>query len=206
MILREKTIMNSSNPLFILDNASIYNDNDIILGGSTMAQPPRDESGDRAIIRFDSRQISIKNGYRYEASGASEYGICGYRIESNGTVHWVYDASGQTVIADISNNQIGQLVNHPHLHAYNWTPYSANRFFWNTFERDWYSSEKPLGNATFGGITIYLGGNRALESEWYAWIPSTLQDHATPFEWYGWETNVNFASWKADYYVWRIDG
>jgi hypothetical protein len=137
---------------------------------------------------------------------ASEYSIMGYRIESNGTVHWVYDAYGWKVITDIAGSAIGTTVTAPSLHAYKWTPYASNKFFWNTYERDWYSSPKNLGSASFGGATIFLAERRQNTSEWYAWIPETLQDHATPFEWFGWNTSVNFYSWKADYVVHRIDG
>lgn len=210
ILVSEEASLNTSNPLFIVDNAQRFEKGTIVLDENFDDRAPIDDTPDtngrlQTIIRFDSRELKIKSGYRYESAAASEYAIQGYRIENNGTVHWVYSGSGWKVIKDIKKNQIGSTVVAPSLHAHVWLPYSNNRFFWNTYERDWYSSEKGLGTATFGGATIFLSGRRQNTSEWYAWIPETVQIHATPFEWYGWETSVNFASWKADYVIHRVE-
>jgi hypothetical protein len=210
ILVSEEASLNTSNPLFIIDNAQRFEKGTVVLDENFDDNSLTDDTGatngrSQTIIRFDSKELKIKNGYRYESAASSEYAIQGYRIESNGTVHWVYSGSGWKVIKDIKKNQIGTTVLAPSLHANVWLPYSNNKFFWNTFERDWYSSEKDLGSASFGGTTIYLSGRRQNTSEWYAWIPSTVQIHATPFEWYGWETSVNFASWKADYVIHRVE-
>lgn len=194
ILVREETSLKTTNPLFIIDNAERFEKNALVLGHNFNPESPRDEvgSGDRAIIRFDSKELKIQNGYRYESTAASEYSIIGYRIEGNpsgnGIPHWVYNSNGWKVITDISSSQIGQTVVAQSLHANVWTPYANNRFFWNTFERDWYSSPKDLGNASFDGTTIYLVGERQNTSEWFDW-----------------ETSVNFASWKADYVVHKIE-
>ncbi len=210
IMLGETTASKTTNPVFIMDNAQRFEQGAVVLGGKKQfdALNVPNSSEDRAIIRFDSRELKIQNGYRYETVGASEYAIIGVRIQNNpignGLTHIPYGVSSK-VIVDIASNQIGNTVNAPSLHANVWLPYADNPFFWNTYERDWSYSPKNLGTATFDGTPVWFAGERKYESEWYAWLPSTLQDHATPFDWFGWETSVNFYSWKADYVVHRVE-
>lgn len=90
------------------------------------------------------------------------------------------------------------------LHACNDLPYTHNRFFWNTFERDWNRSEKYLGGVLFYSNHVQLGGKMRYDNDWYTWMPASLYYLYTPFEWFGWEEKVNFSSWKAHYWVYDV--
>jgi len=210
IILGENTSVKTTNPLFIIDHAIKKHQLSTI--ATTNENQPRadfEDNQDRAIKRFDSKQIRIKTGYRQESGwwNDSEYCIVAYRIENNpngiGIHHWIY-SGGWKEIDDIKVSEINSLLTRQTLHAPNWTPYSDNRVFWNTFERDWNRSLKDLGTPNYDGRQLWMGGNMRYNGDWYAWIPSTVNVHATPFAWFGWNTSINFSSWKADYYIHKI--
>ena len=173
----------------------------------------------KASLSFSSYEHSIKsNAYRYEpwTSGKSEFAVNAYRIDPNGTVHWIYDPSGTKVISKIKKNQIGSMRYVWSHHASNWQPwsnpwtpnvtqYGVNMVYWNTFERDWNRSPKELGTCSANGTTIYLSGKRKYTSEWYSWIPETAHIHYTRFQWVysDWAHWNN--SWKADFRLWRVE-
>ncbi len=203
IILGEETSLKTSNPLFLIDHASIVNkDENIVLLGE---ENSTDLSARKSIIRYDSRNIKIKNGYRYESGwgNKSEYAIIGYRVKNFPTYDLI---SGYTKdIAKVKPNQIGSTLYKPSLHAYVWLPLATNKFYWNTYERDWNRSPKPLGYFNSPINSYVFNSKRRYNNDWYAWIPSTVNIHNTPFEWYGWETCVNFTSWKAEYQVCKIE-
>ena len=211
IILGEETSLKTTNPLFLIDHA-IKKTQLSVTTTINESQPRTDFEGnqDRSIKRFDSKEIRIKTGYRQESGWGnnSEYCIVAYRIENNpngiGIHHWIYNSSGWKKIDDVKVSEINTLLTRQTLHAPNWTPYSDNRVFWNTFERDWNRSLKNLGTPSFDGRQLYMSGNMRYNGDWYAWIPSTVNIHATPFAWFGWNTSVNFSSWKADYYIHKI--
>ncbi|WP_438711972.1 hypothetical protein ACSTS3_05720 [Aquimarina muelleri] len=203
IILGEETSLKTSNPLFLIDHASIVNkDENVVLLGE---ENSTDLSARKSIIRYDSRNIKIKNGYRYESGwgNKSEYAIIGYRVKNYPTYDLI---SGYTKdIAKVKPNQIGSTLYKPSLHAYVWLPLATNKFYWNTYERDWNRSPKPLGYFNSPINSYVFNSKRRYNNDWYAWIPSTVNIHNTPFEWYGWETCVNFTSWKAEYQVCKIE-
>jgi hypothetical protein len=43
------------------------------------------------------------------------------------------------------------------------------------------------------------------DNDWYQWIPSTVNIHATPFEWFSWETEILFSSWKSEYNLVKVN-
>ncbi len=77
--------------------------------------------------------------------------------------------------------------------------------FWNTYERDWNRSPKLLGKATACGSTIYLKGNRKYDSEWYAWMPGTIQIHYTKFQWIYDNWQHMSSSWKSKLNLRRVE-
>lgn len=200
ILLSEETSLLTSNPLFLLDNASSK-----VKRNEVAILPPEEEL--KTTTSFSSYEYSIESGYGYESwlGGKSEFCVQAYRIAPNGVVHWIYNSSGWKEIAKVKRDDIGDLLYKWSHHASNWTPYSTNRVFWNTYERDWNRSDKSLGSATANGKTIYLVGRRKYDSEWYAWIPSTLQLHYTRFDWiyYGWAHWNN--SWKSKFRLWRVE-
>src|SRR5690554_7446671 len=60
----------------------------------------------------------------------------------------------------------------------NVTPFDFNYIFWNTYERDWYASEKDLGSGTRNGKTIYLVGRRSNSSDIYGYQPGNLNSRS----------------------------
>lgn len=225
IMLSEETVENTTNPIFLLDNAVTtlateqdldfipYNsEREIAAAGTT--------TGARS---FSSYEHSIESSsYRYESglSGKSEFTVTAIRIDLNGTNHLVYQNNNGTFkswqsISDIKKNEIGTLRYNWRYHASDWQPWSnpwapnviqtgVNMVFWNTFERDWNRSPKPLGNCEANGSTINLGGNMKYEDNWYTWIPSTTQIHYTRFQWIDSDWAHWNNSWKAKFRLWKV--
>ena len=222
IILGEETSLNTSNPLFLIDNAvttlETEENKDFVSWNSEPNSSSAKTSSTKSTLSFSSYEHSIEsNSYRYEpwTSGKSEFAVNAYRIEPNGTVHWIYNGNGTKVISDIKKNQIGSIRNIWSHHASDWKPwsnpwtpnvtqYGVNMVFWNTFERDWNHSPKPLGTCSANGTTIHLAGRRKYDSEWYAWIPNTANIHYTKFQWIydNWAHWNN--SWKSKFRLWRV--
>ena len=220
IMLSEETSLNTTNPLFLLDNAVTtlkieMNENAEL---QIEEESPVEGVQTKSSLSFSSYEHSIKSyAYRYEpwTSGKSEFAVNAYRIDPSGAVHWIYNGSGSKVISYIKKNQIGSIRYVWSHHASNWQPwsnpwtpnvtqYGVNMVFWNTFERDWNRSSKGLGTCSANGTTIYLAGRRKYTSEWYTWIPSTANIHYTRFQWIydSWAHWNN--SWKADFRLWRV--
>lgn len=222
IILSEETSLNTSNPLFLIDNAvttlETKENKDFVPLNLERNSSNAKSSYAKSSLSFSSYEHSIEsNSYRYEpwTSGKSEFAVNAYRIEPNGTVHWIYNGNGTKVISDIKKNQIGSIRNVWSHHASDWKPwsnpwtpnvtqYGVNMVYWNTFERDWNRSPKALGTCSANGTTIYLAGRRKYDSEWYAWIPSTANVHYTRFQWIynDWAHWNN--SWKSKFRLWRV--
>lgn len=211
ILLSEETSLLTTNPLFLLDNASPN-----VKKNEVEILPP--EENLKTETSFCSYEYSIESGYGYESwlGGKSEFCVQAYRIAQNGDVHWIYSSSGWKEIAKVKRSDIGDLLYKWSHHASNWQPwsnpwtpnviqYNVNMVYWNTYERDWNRSLKDLGTCTANGTTIYLSGKRKYTSEWYAWIPSTTQLHYTRFQWI-------YSSWshwnnscKSKFRLWRVE-
>jgi len=222
IVISEATSLTTTNPLFLLDNAVTKLSTDENKQASPLIKkgqgaPAGSSAG---MLSFSSYEHSIESqAYRYEPwnSGKSEFAVNAYRIEPNGTAHWIYNntSDNSKVINEIKKNEIGSLRHVWSHHAANWQPWSnpwtpnvtqfgVNMVFWNTYERDWNRSSKGLGTCSANGTTIYLAGRRKYDSEWYAWIPSTTNIHYTRFEWIydNWAHWNN--SWKSQFRLWRV--
>lgn len=224
IILSEETSLLTSNPLFLLDNAVTTLETKDVDEDFTPLNLDRDSSNvnnsnQKTSLSFASYEHSIEsNSYRYEpwTSGKSEFAVNAYRLDPSGNVHWIYDPSGTKVISEIKKSEIGTIRYVWSHHADNWTPWADpvpwvnyiednNMVFWNTFERDWNRSDKPLGACDYNkGSTVYLTGRRKYSSEWYAWMPHTAEKHYTRFSWIynDWAHWNN--SWKSKFRLWRI--
>ncbi len=205
IILGEETSLRTSNPLFLIDHAMKFKKQEQIHNTVSAYIPTSKLS--KSVPHTRSISYKIKTGYRYENSGKSEYWIDARRIRSDGAAWMFYSTvPGGKELVKVKKNQINTTVYSSKIHAPQfWLPYADNKFYWNTYERDWNRSSKSLGSATDWGTTISLEGRRRYFNDWYAWIPSTVNIHHTPFEWYGWETCVNFTSWKAEYNVCKVN-
>ena len=221
IILGEETSLNTTTPLFLLDNAvttlkTEENKEALPRNPQTRSEGKIGVREAKASLSFSSYEHSIEStAYRYESSGKSEFAVNAYRIDPTGTVHWIYDSSGTKVINKIKKSQIGTTRYVWSHHASDWKPwsnpwtpnvtqYGVNMVFWNTFERDWHRSPKALGTCSANGTTIHLAGRRKYDSEWYSWIPSTTNIHYTRFQWiYSTWAHWN-SSWKAKFRLWRV--
>ena len=203
IMLSEQTALNTENPVFILDNASFNQqveiDYDFEPLNNEISDTIMDRSGEE--MYFTYHNWSVNEPYRYESffSGKTDFAAVATRIDPNGNEIKLYGSDEYKMIDKIPKYKLGHLV-HSYLfnpqiqHADNWEPYSnpwtpgviqnnVNMVYWNTFERDWHSSKKILGVAIANGTGIALKGNMKYNSNWYAWIPSTVHVHYTRFEW-----------------------
>lgn len=211
-ILNEATAKESTNPLFILNHsiprarmAEIGEYIGSISGGSAQAK--------MSDTYFQSTRIQIKNGYRYESGwgNRSEYCITGSIVRSGSPpsnfLHYTNNNDMSLKIKELTVSQISSssVVNVTSHHAEDITPYSQNKVYFNTFERDWNRSIIDLGSGNdFGQVWVTYGRAR-YSNDWYTWIPSTLQIHATHFEWFGWETEIPFDNWKSFYNIVKVN-
>jgi len=202
IILGEETSKSTANPLFFIDHAVKFTRFPV---DHTDISEDRATTGTaRTFTSTASKYYSIKSGYKYENTGQSEYWIDARRIRSDGATWMFYNTNpGGKELVKVSNTNTSYYSYKIHAPEH-WLPEADNKFYWNTYERDWNRSSKPMGSATNWGASISLEGRRRFSGEWYAWIPNTVQIHATPFHFFGWETHVNFESWKATYDVYRI--
>ena len=227
--LSEESAMNSSNPIFLLDNSVLTlateQDLDFVSYMEDVETLAGSSSSSSSEISFSSYEFGIKESYyMYEPwqSGKSEFSVSTVRIDDTGTLHLVNPWGwGGTFLREwrtlykIDSDDDGVMHEKWRYHASNWQPWSnpwtpqviqsgVNMVFWNTFERDWNRSPKPLGTCTASGLSVYLQGNMKYNDNWYTWIPNTTQIHYTRFQW----LDSNWAhwnnSWKAWFRLWKV--
>lgn len=199
-ILGEEDSKKTTNPIFLLDNGEINpqsNDFEIF--------PP--DNGElkstQSTTAFSSNEFRIN--YRYERYGKSEFCIVAYRIDPNGTVHWIYNSHGWKLIAKVSKKEIGKDLRKWSSHCGNYTPYEQNFVFWNTFERDWMRSEKYLGYGSANGTRVTLVGRVKYRNEWYSYHQNDVNDNPTDlnyiyYHWAKWHNN-----YKSKFRIWRVE-
>lgn len=200
VMLGEEHSKQTTNPIFLLDNGEINpksNNFEIF---------PPDENLKSTLTTTAFHSHEYQANHRYETSGGkTEFTVVAYRIDPQGTVHWIYNSSGWKEIAKIHKNDIGKLLYKWTSHCNNYTPYNQNFVYWNTYERDWNRSEKYLGSATANGTTIYLAGRRKHGYEWYSYDPAQLQGKNTDLNFIYW----NWAKWhdndKSRFRIWRVE-
>lgn len=214
-ILNESTTTQTANPIFILDHSipKVKMDKIGAYIKSSKGGKPVPKSG---TGYFQSTKIRIKNGYRHETglTRKSEFCIVGVLVSLdylNYPPFTLFFASNNNdnslKIKEVTKSQVdgSSWINETSYHADEFVPYSDYRVYWNTFERDWNRSIKYLGNGTTFGQEWMFSGRMRYDNDWYQWIPSTVNIHATPFEWFGWETEVIFDSWKSSYNLVKVN-
>jgi len=170
ILVSEEESLKTLNPLFILDNAEgVSNQTQIATLPSFVS---KSTSAKVQATTFKSNEYRIN--HRYENSGKSEFTVVSYRISPNGTIHWVYNSGGYDIFYHVRKKDIGKNLNGWRFYSNKDTPYSTNHFVYNTYERDWNSSPKNLGNYSANGTTVFLNGRRKYSSEWYAFSPNGL--------------------------------
>jgi hypothetical protein len=202
VLLSEETALNTTNPIFILDNASLtYKKN------TAEIHPPNyNLKGMTTTTEFHSNEFNIN--YRYESTGNSEFCIYALRVDPDSTIHWIYSSAGWKEIASVDKDDIGEDLSQWSFHCDNYTPYNDNSVFWNTFERDWSRSQKLLGEIKEedGYLSdVYFYGNMRYESDWYAWVPTTVGIHDTDLSYIYSNWAIWYSSWKFDIRIWRCE-
>ena len=213
IILGKQTSLKTTNPLFLIDHASpkgyllsITTDN--------VEQPRPDLIANRGfndITSFRTKQIGIKPGYGYEtgSKNKSEFALAATRTSSGYPSMFVFNNNRRDRSVTYEKMLPGT-KNVNYYFAPNYVPtygLSGYKVFWNTFERDWNRSPKPLGTALNvlnepGNLDdTFLSGRRRYLGDWYQWIPGTLPSHALPIGWYQFQTEVNFNNWKSNIIV-----
>jgi hypothetical protein len=198
--------MKTTHPVFIIDNAEV-----------DITARKKSERIDFALSsRLKSTMTTTeystneyKINYRYEDSGNSEFCITAALIDENGDAYnilWDGNVTMWKEIASVNKDDIGDQLHHwEQFCSKEVLPYDQNFAFWNTYERDWYSSDKSLGTATVNGTTIYLSGNRVYYSEWYGIDPNLIAWYPVDFEyiyehWAKWNENS-----KGNLRFWRVE-
>lgn len=176
--LGEKQAMEMNNPFFVVTPHPIGDNRVSSITPVMIPQATDNETNARSTpYHFDQLRVN----HRYEKSGKSEIWIQNYRIDENGTHHWLPNsggADGKRQLAELSKNDIGvtQNVNigflDPNGSQQNVTPASSNAAFFAVWERDWYSSSKDLGKMCYNSTSLFFGGKRKYSSEWYSYDPN----------------------------------
>jgi hypothetical protein len=204
ILINEDMAMATTHPVLVIDNAEeasmdieqMNYDNSATLK-STMT-----------VTEYHSCEFKINLGY--EDSGDSEFCITGAQINENGTVQLILKDNGAFTawkeISSVSSRNIGRLFSEWNQFCSNDVfPLDNNFIFWNTYERDWYSSDKTLGQASRNNATIYLSGNRKYSNEWYMYDPVNLNSNPLDLNtiynsWAKWHTNS-----KTEFRIWRVE-
>lgn len=139
---------------------------------------PNNNFSSRAVTPYFFDRLRVN--HRYEKSGNSEVWIHNYRIDENGGSHWLPNSGGsdgKRELKSVSKNQIGTTLTvdigflDPNGPQEDVSPSCCNAAFFAIWERDWYSQERDLGKACYNGTSLYFGGRRKFDHEWYSYDP-----------------------------------
>lgn len=203
ILINEEMAMSTSHPVFVIDNAEeaeIYREQ---FTYNSSAPLKSTMSG----TEYHSYEFKINE--RYEGSGDSEFCITAAQIDENGDVKLILRDNGYTSwkqISSVSKRNIGRLFSEwNQFCSDDVLPFESNFIFWNTYERDWYSSDKSLGQALRNNTTIYLSGKRKYSNEWYMYDPSELNNNPLDlntiyYSWAKWHINT-----KTEFRIWRVE-
>jgi len=151
ILISEEESLKTLNPLFILDNAESLSNN------KQVATLPsfKSESTSAKVQAATFKSNEYRINHRYERSGKSEFTITAYLIKPDGTVSWIHHSRGYEIFHNVKKRNIGTDLSGWYFFANKDTPYGSNHYVYNTYERDWNSSPKNLGNYTANGTTIF---------------------------------------------------
>jgi len=204
IIINEEDAEKTTNPIFIIANAEEnFKKNTGLIQDDIISDDTKSKT-----VSFQTHEYMIK--YRYERSGNSEFAISAVRINSTGSVSNVLrkdngDYVSTKDISSVDKNDMGKDLAHWEQFCNNYSPYSDNFIFYNTYERDWNNTDKSLGHAvTQNGGSAYLYGKRRYSSEWYAWDPNTLSNHEVNIQYVYDHWAIWYTSSKTKLRFWKI--
>lgn len=187
ILLNEEMAKNTTHPLIIVDNADevVYKRNKTDF--KVVEQSFTNKNLEAATYWTNEFQIN----HRYDNLSRSEFFIVGYLVRPNGSVEKMFRDDGnnryvhEKLIKEVRSSEVGKPNG-------KWQSFCVNSLFpdfndtyayFNTFERDWWKSEKPLGEFFHGGVRGYLYGNMGNYGDWYAFSPDAVRSN-----------NVNFST------------
>ncbi len=109
------------------------------------------------------RTDKFKITYNYERSGGSEFELSSMREFNDGSVEYVYTNER---IANVKRKDVGKDLSSNKTIGYKAS--DCTYLIFNTFEFDWYTTNKNLGRLN----GWYLNGQMKYNNEWYAFDPS----------------------------------
>ncbi len=205
IIIDEKEAMNTKSPLFVI---SYNTDNEIedLKAGKMICDDYKsiDYSSSTKDKIYNLRITKLQINYRYDRSNKSEVNMKMAIYSGNGQYT---NVGNPKFIYDMHKNYIGDyksistVVVHAQAH---WQGDEA--YIFNTYERDWYASEKPLGSVycSNAGGTISLYGKMKFSNEWYLYDPNSplpityFGNYSTPYnkEFTSYKTKITFRKYN----------
>ncbi|MGC9355294.1 MAG: hypothetical protein ACP5D9_15715 [Mariniphaga sp.] len=177
ILINEKMAMGTTHPVFVIENSK---EESFDIKSYTAVQ------NIDIILKSATPNGNIKNNEfmineRYEGSGKSEFCITAALITESGEAKYILEGESKRYIEIMSvpKDGMGAYFGYPSILicSDDIEPINDNYIFWNTYERDWYSSKKSLGRATKNNRTIDLWGKRKYSHEWYAINPANLEQN-----------------------------
>lgn len=211
LLINEEMAMNTDHPIFIIDNAE-----DFI--STRQKQVFQIESADAMSTKnqetawYSTYEHMIWN--RFDNTNNSEFTITAAQIDNMGVVKLVvrdgiYYQEWKE-INKIHKNDLGKTINKWVEFTINKvTPFDFNFIFWNTYERDWYASEKGLGQGTRNGKTVYLYGRRSNSSDIYGYRTQDVDNNPLHisniyWNWARWYNENSATDFNSRLRFWRI--
>lgn len=183
LLLDENTAKSLSNPVLIVVNSEIENSDN---NNYTYTQSTPSNSTGNQYQNFKVNAYKIN--HRYDSSTRSEYEIAGIsQMYNNGEYQWwglfennlVYYNNKR--IAKVHKDNIGKWRSNSsptatfQLRQNN--PLNTTWVYFNTYEYDWYASNKSLGTVIKNNKSHEIKGRRNYTNDWYSWNPGDLQNH-----------------------------
>lgn len=181
VMIGELDVIGEIVPLFVV---TVHSE-EIDMDGATTELIIGEEDEEKSSSLYRNYLINnFKIKYRYERAGKSEFYIIGYEAKDDGTGYsHIFDYvtssnasfSEKRSIESVKKRNIGK-TRYPSYKVFN-KDYSSDSYwnseyvYFNTFERDWYASQKYLGNTPNNVPTLY--GNMKYNNEWYTFNPAT---------------------------------
>ncbi len=202
-LLSESDIIKIKNPIFIIDNGAINLHKPSIIN-TEISNTEISNTQKTSTYSFHSHEYRIN--HRYENSGKSEFCITAGIVLGPSDGRYILKKNGKLKewkeIASVDKNDIGKDLAHREQFC---DRNKDDRYvFFNTFERDWYSSSKSLGQGGGNNGYVYLYGNMKYKSNWYSFDPENLTTWVNMnhiyWSWAQWYKNS-----KSEFRIWRCN-
>jgi hypothetical protein len=120
--------------------------------------------------------------FNYDGGTNSELRVTAAFIANNGSaVGWSRPDKPEFEVASVGATCVANGTNGDNwLLRFSTSPsWNSRTYFFNAYEYDWGSSDKPLGKASFAGQNAFFSGRRQFTDEWYIFDPQKVQGSST---------------------------